>query len=105
MMNRFLNMRLRNNQQGVAWKALKSYWQYKKQKKRVWAHKRNTLYRAKLKRLFKTMWAVRHQEGMELIEAETKTFRQNLETEKLTMWTEKVDQLMLYMGQLENKIK
>lgn len=32
-------------------------------------------------------------------------FRKNLETEKLTMWTEKVDQLMLYMGQLENKIK
>ena len=32
-------------------------------------------------------------------------FRQNLETEKLTMWSSKVDQLMLYMAQLEDKIK
>ena len=34
-----------------------------------------------------------------------KEFRQNMETEKLTMWTSKVDQLMLYMAQLEDKIK
>ena len=36
---------------------------------------------------------------------ESATYRLNLETERLTMWTSKVDQLMLYMAQLEDKIK
>ena len=104
-MHRFFRMRVRNFEQGVCWGALKSYWQYKKQKKRVWAHRRNTLYRAKLKRLFKSWFTECHLAGQERIREETAEFRKNLETEKLTMWTEKVDQLMLYMGQLENKIK
>lgn len=46
-----------------------------------------------------------HQWGKERITSEEKIFRKNLETEKLTMWSSKVDQLMLYMAQLEDKIK
>ena len=46
-----------------------------------------------------------HDEGKERINREEIVFRKNLETEKLTMWSSKVDQLMLYMAQLEDKIK
>ena len=68
-----------------------TYWKYKKEKKRVWAYRRNTLYRAKLSRLFKNMFIVRHQEGRERIEAETKAYREQLESQDLTMYQEKVD--------------
>jgi len=44
-------------------------------------------------------------DGKERIAKEEVTFRKNLEKEKLTMWSSKVDQLMLYMAQLEDKIK
>ena len=48
---------------------------------------------------------MKHQERKDEVANETAVYRKELETAKLTMWTEKVDQLMLYMGQLENKIK
>ena len=36
---------------------------------------------------------------------ESAEYRLDLETERLTMWTLKVDQMMLYLRQLEGKIK
>ena len=72
---------------------------------RVAAYSRNTIYRNSLTRFFRGWSKVTHHEGKERIQREEKVFRQNLETEKLTMWSSKVDQLMLYMAQLENKIK
>ena len=56
-------------------------------------------------RFFREWRSVSHQWGKERITKEEKVFRTNLETEKLTMWSSKVDQLMLYMAQLEDKIK
>lgn len=46
-----------------------------------------------------------HIEGQQKIKEWQAVFKQNLETEKLTMWSSKVDQLMLYMAQIEDKIK
>lgn len=46
-----------------------------------------------------------HEDGKLRIANEEVIFRKNLEKEKLTMWSSKVDQLMLYMAQLEDKIK
>ena len=63
------------------------------------------MYRKKLKAYFDGFYQTCHKEGKERILREEEVFRKNLETDKLTIWTEKVDQLMLYMGQLENKIK
>ena len=63
------------------------------------------MYRKKLKSYFDAFYQQCHIEGKEKIVAHTEQYRKELETEKLTIWTEKVDQLMLYMGQLENKIK
>ena len=83
----------------------KAYHKRKKEKMRVAAYTRNTIYRNSLTRFLRGWRAVTHQEGKERIHREEKVFRQNLETEKLTMWSSKVDQLMLYMAQLEDKIK
>jgi hypothetical protein len=83
----------------------KSYHKRKKEKKRVAAYSRNTIYRNSLTRFFRNWRIVTHEWGKERIIREEKVFRQNLETEKLTMWSSKVDQLMLYMAQLEDKIK
>jgi hypothetical protein len=58
-----------------------------------------------LSRIFNNWQKVSHQLGKERIACEEVTFRKNLEKEKLTMWSSKVDQLMLYMAQLEDKIK
>ena len=83
----------------------KVYFKRQKEKKRVAAYSRNTIYRNGLTRFFREWRTVSHDWGKERILREEKTFRQNLETEKLTMWSSKVDQLMLYMAQLEDKIK
>ena len=85
------------------------YWskfvKHRREKKRVAAYSRNTIYRNKLQRQFRGWRNVSHQWGKERINTEEAVFRKNLEREKLTMWTCKVDQLMLYMAQLEDKIK
>jgi len=69
------------------------------------AYSRNTLYRNKLSRVFRSWRMVAHEDGKIRINIEEKRFRLTLEREKLTMWTSKVDQLMLYIAQLEDKIK
>jgi|TARA_B110001450_G_C17208750_1_gene314528 hypothetical protein len=51
------------------------------------------------------MRSICHHDGREEIKRWKLSFQNNLETEKLTMWSSKVDQLMLYMAQLEDKIK
>ena len=74
-------------------------------KKRVENYWSNHYYRNYLKKVFVNWREVTHTWGKERINMLEKEFRQNMETEKLTMWTSKVDQLMLYMAQLEDKIK
>lgn len=56
-----------------------TYWKNKKEKKRIWAYRRNTLYRAKLCRIFKGMFAVQHEKGRKRILEETKEHREKLE--------------------------
>ena len=58
-----------------------------------------------MKTMFKAMQQHFHNKGLERIAKETAVYKLDLETEKLTMWTSKVDQLMLYLRQLEGKIK
>lgn len=89
----------------VSFKFWKKYLKARKEKNRVAAYSRNTIYRNKLTRIFRNWRDVSHQWGKERIIREEAVFRKNLEREKLTMWSSKVDQLMLYMAQLEDKIK
>ena len=84
---------------------MKAYHKRKKEKNRIAAYSRNTIYRKSLKRNLDKWRNTSHQWGKERIISWEAVFRKNLETEKLTMWSSKVDQLMLYMAQLEDKIK
>jgi hypothetical protein len=83
----------------------KAYVKRRREKKRIAAYSRNTIYRNNLTRYFRSWRNISHEWGKERINREEIVFRKNLEREKLTMWTSKVDQLMLYMAQLEDKIK
>jgi len=62
-----------------------------REKKRIAAYSRNTIYRNKLTRQFRSWRTVSHDWGKERINAEESIFRKALEREKLTMWTSKVD--------------
>jgi hypothetical protein len=97
-MNRFFEMKRRLFYYRVFMKYWKKYIKHKKEKKRVAAYSRNSIYRNILQRQFRMWRTVTHEWGKERINREESTFRKNLEREKLTMWTSKVDQLMLYMA-------
>jgi hypothetical protein len=78
------------------------YIKRRKEKNRKAAYSRNTIYRNRLTRVFRGWRSTTHEWGIDKSEDST---RKDMEREKLTMWTSKVDQLMLYMAQMEDKIK
>ena len=104
-MQRFFQMKVRVYYYKICMKAMKKYLKRKKEKKRIGAYTRNTIHRNKMKRFFKGWHEVSHQWGKDRIAKESAEYKLDLETERLTMWTSKVDQLMLYLRQLEGKIK
>lgn len=104
-MQRFFHMKVKAYYYKICLKAWKKYLKRKREKKRISAYTRNTIYRNKLKRFYKNWQIVSHQWGKERIAKESAEYKLALETERLTMWTSKVDQLMLYLRQLEGKIK
>lgn len=63
------------------------------------------MYRRKLRNLFSSWRQVSHNWFKERINEEEKLYRSALEKEMLVQWTSKVNALMLYMAQLEDKIK
>jgi hypothetical protein len=90
-MQRFFDMRIKKFYYRIVWKHLMINRKAGKEKKRIRYYFRNALYRKKLQRLFKEWQKVSHSDGKDRITREEKVFRKNLETEKLTMWTSKVD--------------
>jgi uncharacterized protein YdcH (DUF465 family) len=102
---RFVNMKNRLAQQKSVFKAWTIYHNRKQKKHRVATYSKNTITRGMLSRIFNQWQIVSHLDGKERFAREEVIFRKALEKEKLTMWSSKVDQLMLYMAQLEDKIK
>lgn len=98
-------MKRRNYYFRICFNGFKKRLKYVREKKRISAYARNTAYRNNLLRIFRSWRTITHAWGKVRINEMEKTFRLNLEREKLTMWTSKVDQLMLYIAQLEDKIK
>ena len=90
-LHRFFDMKMRLFYYRVFLKFWKKYVKHKKEKKRTAAYSRNTIYRNKLTRQFRCWREVSHTWGKERINSEEVVFRKNLEREKLTMWTSKVD--------------
>lgn len=89
----------------VVWKAWRFYFSIYKRKARTAAYTRNTLYRKKLNRMFSSWKGVTSEEFKVRMEREKYTFRSNLESQILLQWSTKVDVLLLYVSELEDKIK
>lgn len=102
---RFYDMKDALRSYQVAFQAWHKYYLRKKGWKRRRACFWNTFMRNRLTKFFRSWRGVSRVEGRERIKKEEIIYRKDLETQKLTMWTSKVDQLMLYMAQLEDKIK
>lgn len=89
----------------VCVKFWRMYVRRRREKNRKAAYTRNTIYRNRLTRIFRGWRSATHEWGIERLDSNEDVFRKDLERQKLTMWTSKVDQLMLYMAQMEDKIK
>ena len=105
MMQKFFHLKIRAYYFKICMHAWKKYLIRQRKKNRIAAYTRNTIHRNRMKRFFKGWQEVSHNWGKERITRESAEYRLNMETERLTMWTSKVDQLMLYLRQLEGKIK
>ena len=66
---------------------------------------RNDRFRRKLRMIFESWRGVTHEWFKERLDNEKGKFRQELEGRLLVQWREKVDGQVLYMAQLEEKIK
>ena len=86
-------------------KAWRSYFAVYKRKARLAAFTRNNLYRKKMKRLFTSWRGVTHEEFTVRLDHEKTTFRTELESQILVQWSTKVNALLLYVAELEDKIK
>jgi len=86
-------------------KAWKTYFAKYKSKARLAAYMRNTLYRKKMNRLFENWRNVTQTEFKVRMTRERSTFRNQLESQVLVQWSTKVDALLLYVAELEDKIK
>ena len=58
-----------------------------------------------MRRLFESWRGVTHEWFKERLDREKATFRMELESKMLVKWSTKVDSLLIYMKQLEDKIK
>ena len=86
-------------------KVWRAYFAVYKRKARLAAFTRNTLYRKKMKRLFKSWRGVTHEEFTQRLDMEKTTFRAEIESQILVQWSTKVNALLLYVAELEDKIK
>ena len=89
----------------ICFKAWVYYYKVQKRKNRLAAYTRNKIHRAKLRRLYESWRGVTHEWFKERLDREKTTFRMELESKMLVKWSTKVDALLIYMKQLEDKIK
>ena len=87
------------------WKAWVCYKAEQKRKARIAAYTRNKLHRAKLRRLFESWRGVSHELFKGRIGQEEASFRADLEGKMLVQYSTKVDAMLLYVAELEDKIK
>ena len=90
-MERFFAMKNRHFYYRVVLKFWKIYIKRKVEKNRKAAYTRNTIYRNYLTRVFRGWRTSTHEWGIERLNNSEDDFRKDLERQKLTMWTSKVD--------------
>lgn len=104
-LNRFFTMKQNLYSYRICIKAWMYYTKVQKRKNRLAAYTRNKIHRAKVRRLFESWRGVSHEWFKDRLNREKTSFRMELESKMLVQWSTKVDSLMLYMAQLEDKIK
>jgi hypothetical protein len=90
-MERFFAMKQRKFYFRVCIKYMRIYVKRRLEKNRKAAYSRNTIYRNRLTRVFRGWRTCSHAWGIERINNSEDSFRKDLERQKLTMWTSKVD--------------
>ena len=98
-------MKTRNFYQRVFFKFWRIYVAQRKAKARVLSYSKNRVQENMMRRLYRGWYRVSHQWGRDRVNAQEETIRINFQNERLNMWTEKVEQMVAYMAQLEDKIK
>lgn len=83
----------------------KYYTKCQKRKNRISDYAKNKFHRKRQANLFESWRKVTHHWFKERIDSERNQMRAELESKMLVQWTTKVDALMLYMAQLEDRIK
>ena len=86
-------------------KALKDFHRREGEFKRKATYILNLYQRRFVSRVFREMRDTAHEEAKARVNRETAEFKRELQRQKLTALSSKVDQMMQYMGQLEDKIK
>lgn len=84
-------------------------WKYytlcSKRKNRVYNYIKNKLHRKRQRLLYEGWCKVTHKWFKAKMDADRAQIKADLESKMLVKWSSKVDALMLYMAQLEDKIK
>lgn len=100
-----MDMKYRQTLLRRAFKDWRYIQQCEKQRSRVVNYWRNDRFRRKLRLVFEGWRGVTHEWFKERLDNEKGQFRQELEGRLLVQWRDKVDAQVLYMAQLEEKIK
>ena len=103
--NRFITVTAHHLMLRKTLKAWRKYVVKQKKKDRIRFYNRNILFRRKLKLIFNGWKAYTHECFKERMAQDTGDFRAQLEGRMLIQWKGRVDAQMLYMAQLEEKIK
>ena len=104
-LKRFFARTTRVFYQRVFFKFLGIYVTQRKAKVRVLAYSKNRIRENTIRRLYRNWYKVSHQWGKDRVDGDEDTIRINMQNERLNMWTDKVEQMVSYMAQLEDKIK
>lgn len=84
-------------------------WKYyticRKRRNRVYNYIINKFHRRRQRNVFEGWTKVSHEWFKERMDSERVMMKRELESKMLVQWTSKVDSLMLYMAQLEDKIR
>lgn len=105
MLQRFFTMKYHGSINKKAWRAWFAYHLFEKSKKRKENFAINKISRKRKLLLFGSWRGVTHKAFKERCETDKEVFREELNQKHLVQWSTRVDSLLLYMAQLEEKIK
>lgn len=105
MLNNCADKKCREARLGQLFGAWKQHTAEQSYRKKIGVIADKSMTTRKLRRVFESWRGVSHKEFMQRVDNESPAFRRDLEDRMLKQWTKKVDEQLLYMAQLEDRIK